>query len=275
MIFHSLFIFPIPRHWPDKKKAFLTSCTGQFTLPQPCRNRNGRRQAELRAATSSTASPSSPTTPMGSCLASIFKGGGPGGRGKYGPLRTSTTARYGTNSRNQSYLGPGHSGKGPKPMGGFGGSGHNSTTSGGGLTCPACGYTTQYKREMHQHIAARHGGKIKRPRPSKTAAAPEYVPGGEAGERRAEIKWADLHKSEGELRAEHEARQRPPDYPRDEHRNKKGSRLSRASKSVRGFAQSARSMVASHGLSSGTHGTSSSTRIKKKKKKKGKKKEHN
>ena len=205
---------------------------------------------------------------MGSCLASIFKSGGPGGRGKYGPLRTSTTARYGTNSRNQSYLGPGHSGKGPRPVGGFGSSSHTSNTSVGGLTCPSCGFTTQYKREMHQHIAARHGGKIKRPRASKAVAAPEYVPGGDTGERRAEIKWADLYKSEGELRAEHEARQRAPDNQTDERPTKKGSRLSRASKSVRGFAQSARSMVASHGLSSGTHGTSSSTRVKKKRKRK-------
>ena len=101
--------------------------------------------------------------------------GGHGGRGKYGPLRTSTTARYGTNSRNQSYLGAGHSGRRVdgsakkskdwtrgvlRASNGV----ESSASSGGTITCPECGHTTFSKRDMHRHIATRHGGKVKRPR---------------------------------------------------------------------------------------------------------------
>ena len=52
---------------------------------------------------------------MGGCLATIFKGGNK--KHIYRPIRTGTTAKYGTNSRDQSYLGRGYTGGGDTSSG--------------------------------------------------------------------------------------------------------------------------------------------------------------
>ena len=252
---------------------------------------------------------------MGSCLASVFKGGGGGGRGKYGPLRTPTTARYGTNSRNQSYMGAGHSGRrveGGQKKGRFGAGskGRSSSSSsaaapsssssassaasssrGGALSCPSCGYTTSSKRDMHNHIAAQHGGKVKRPpRKAKTGGGGgsgdhgdhgDHV-GGKAGDRARSLQWSDLHKSESELAAEQFAREHPEFEPprrasdrSRRHTNKKSTRTSRlkaASERAGSLVRSARSTISSGLVTRGTRGVSNSTRAKKSSKKKKKRK---
>eukprot|EP00946_MAST-07B_sp_MAST-7B-sp1_P002182 g2182.t1 len=228
---------------------------------------------------------------MGPCLATIFKGGH-GGRGKYGPLRTSTTARYGTNSRNQSYLGAGHSGrrvdgsakKSKDWMRGVlraSNGVESSASSGGTITCPECGHTTFSKRDMHRHIATRHGGKVKRPRkpnPKTGANSSDHGDsiGGKAGERARNIQWSDLHKSESELAAEQFAREHPEFDPHKVSKPSAGqakkdrlvSQFKAASERAGSFVKSARMTFASSRVTRGTRGVSQSTRVKKKKKRK-------
>ena len=235
---------------------------------------------------------------MGSCLASVFKSG-PGGRGKYGPLRTPSTARYGTNSRNQSYMGAGHSGrrvdggknkKGAKDWtrGALGAvskgtsrsssAGSSSSSRGGALICPGCGYATSSKRDMHNHIAAQHGGKVKRPRKTKAKAGKNVDDdvGGKAGDRARSLQWSDLSKSESELAAEHFAREHPEFEPprrvgeRSNHEpnKKRTSRLKAATQRAGSLVRSAKETISSSMVTRGTRGVSNSTRGKKKKKKK-------
>ena len=229
---------------------------------------------------------------MGSCIAAIFKGEG-GRRGRYAPLRTSSTARYGTNSRNQSYLGPGYSGssheteknKSANGLNWLAGGGGNTrkpvgsstaaSSRGGALTCPSCGFTTSYKREMHHHIAAQHGGKVKRPHaPRQDFDSKDEEVGGTAGERARAIKWSDLHKSEKELAEEHFAREHPEHARQsrpDTGKTNKTSRLKAASQRASSLVRSARSTLSSNFVTRGTRGTSSTTFAKSKAKKKKKK----
>jgi hypothetical protein len=195
---------------------------------------------------------------MGGCLATIFKGKQ---RHVYRPIRTGTTAKYGTNSRDQSYIGRGFSGASESGNSRVAGSGSSS------LTCPACGYTTQFKRDMHQHIANRHGGKVKRPKKTRSDPATDYVPGGTSGEAAASSKWNDLHKSESELAAEIILRDHAVSSGQYANTEKKPSRFSRAKKGASGLYSSARSAISQHGITSGTRGVAKASRKKKKKKK--------
>ena len=200
---------------------------------------------------------------MGGCLATIFKG--QRNKHPYRPIRTGTTAKYGTNSQGRGYGGK-HQTRSNRPTNSSSSSSTSSGSSSSTLTCPACGYSTQYKREMHQHIQARHGGKVKRPKAVPNPAE-EYVPGGSAGESAAGSQWSDLHKSESELAAEiilreHNAgRYNGPSV-------KKPSRFARAKKGTGNLFRAARSAIATHGPTKGTRGVDNGTRKKKKKKKK-------
>ena len=190
----------------------------------------------------------------------------------YRPIRTGTTAKYGTNSRDQSYVGRGHSSvKSSSSRGGGGG----GSGSGSQLTCPACGYSTQYKRDMHQHIQSRHGGKVSRPK-AVANPAEQYVPGGSAGEAAASSKWGDLHKTDTELAAEFILRDQMArgggggGGSGGYHGKSQPSRFERAKKSASGLFQKTRSAISNHGISSGTRGVANNGRKKKKKKKRAK-----
>ena len=120
---------------------------------------------------------------------------------------------------------------------------------------------------MHQHIANRHGGKVKRPKQTKSDPATDYTPGGKSGETAAASKWNDLHKSESELAAEIILREHGHGRygPTIE---KKPSRFERAKKGTKGIYSSVKSAISQHGISSGTRGVSTGGKRKKKKKKK-------
>ena len=204
---------------------------------------------------------------MGGCLATIFKAGQ--NRHTYRPIRTGTTAKYGTNSQGRGY---GSNSKGSNRNKSNNTSSSSSASgSPSTLTCPACGFSTNYKREMHQHIQSRHGGKVKRPKAPKDPAL-EYTPGGNQGEQAATSQWSDLHKSESELAAEIILRehQRGRYGPVGDTRPPKPSRFERAKKGAGSIFGAARSAIKTHGPTRGTKGVDNSRKKKKKRKKRAK-----
>ena len=131
---------------------------------------------------------------------------------------------------------------------------------------------------MHNHIAAQHGGKVKRPRKTKAKAGGGNVDdvGGKAGDRARSLQWSDLSKSESELAAEQFAREHPEFEPpkrlgERSHRQpntKRTSRLKAATQRAGSFVRSAQATFSSSMVTRGTRGVSNSTRGKKKRKKK-------
>ena len=118
---------------------------------------------------------------------------------------------------------------------------------------------------MHQHIQARHGGKVKRPKPASDPAL-DYVPGGNSGEQASSAQWKDLHKTESELAAEIILREHQAGRYGGPGKSSKPSRFSRAKKSASNLYGMAKSAIATHGPTRGTKGVDNSRRKKKKKK---------
>ena len=204
---------------------------------------------------------------MGGCLAAVFKDP----RGTYRPLRTTTTARYGTNSRSQTAIRGGR----PDPKIGTGKSKgekryntKDRTTKGGSTTqCPQCQAQFTFKRDLNRHIREVHAGQVTRPSKPRAKEEAEDVPiGGAAGESARQLQWSDLSKSDQQLIAEQYARDHPNEFRREERAEstKKTSRYSRAKK----WFSRTKDAIKRNAPTRGTRGTSSTTRKKKVKRKK-------